>query len=167
MNMHTRIIALTLGGWMAVGSSAHAQTQSMNSGRATVTWTIGGAGAGFGVGLWAGLSAFDDAINSDRKVWTSAVVGAAGGAVGGYLIGKSRARGSRPSTKRSIAGAPNGEARASYGCDRVLPEARSPSQLRMFGAPLMELDLARSGEATRWYSDRIYLSRLRCSPQGF
>ena len=166
MNMHTRIIALTLGGWIALGSSAHAQTQSTNSGRATVTWTIGGAGAGFGVGLWAGLSAFDDAINSDRKVWTSAVVGAAVGAVGGYLIGKSRARGSRSSTAPSVAGAPNDGARASYGSDRILPRVRSLSQLGMFRAPLMDLDLARSGETSRWYSDGINLSRFRSSPQG-
>jgi hypothetical protein len=166
MNMQTRIIALTLGGWIALGSSAHAQTQSANSGRATVTWTIGGAGAGFGVGLWAGLSAFDDAINSDRKVWTSAVVGAAFGAVGGYLIGKSRARGSRSSTSACVAGAPNDGARASYGSDRILPQVRSLSQLGMFRAPVMDLDLGRSGETTRWYSDGIDSSRFRCRPQG-
>ncbi len=166
MNMRTRIIALTLGGWIALGSSAHAQTQSTTSGRATVAWTIGGAGAGFGVGLWAGLSAFDDAINSDRKVWTSAVVGAAVGAVGGYLIGKSHARGSRPSTAPSFARATNGGARVSDGCDRVLPRVRSLSELRMFRAPLVDLDPARSDEATRWYSDGIHLSRFRCSPEG-
>ena len=166
MNMYTRIVALTLAGWIVVGSNAHAQTPSPSTGRATLTWTIGGAGAGFGVGLWAGLSAFDDAINSDRKVWTSAVVGAAVGAVGGYLIGKSRARGSRPSIAPSVAGAPNGGARASYGCDRILPRVRSLSQVRMFRAPVMDLDRARSGEATRWYSDGIHLRRFRCSPQG-
>jgi hypothetical protein len=44
MNMRTRIIALTLGGWIALGSSAHAQTQSTTSGRATVAWTIGVSG---------------------------------------------------------------------------------------------------------------------------
>jgi outer membrane scaffolding protein for murein synthesis (MipA/OmpV family) len=73
--------------------AAHAQS------RGQVIWTISGAGAGFGVGLWAGLSAFDDAVNSDRKVWTSAIVGAGVGAVAGYLIG-GRAR--RAQTHPSI-----------------------------------------------------------------
>jgi hypothetical protein len=50
---------------------------------AVVLTCVGGAGAGFGVGLCAGLSAFDDAINIERKVWTTAVMGAAAGAVGG------------------------------------------------------------------------------------
>jgi membrane protein YqaA with SNARE-associated domain len=63
-------------------------------------WTAVGVGAGFGVGLWAGLTAFDDAVNSDRKVWTSAVVGAAVGGVTGYLIGRARHDRTRPSTTR-------------------------------------------------------------------
>lgn len=71
--------------------AAHAQN------RGQVIWTISGAGAGFGVGLWAGLSAFDDAVNSDRKVWTSAIVGAGVGAVTGYLIGRARRDQTQPS----------------------------------------------------------------------
>lgn len=71
--------------------AAHAQS------RGQVVWTISGAGAGFGVGLWVGLSAFDDAVNSDRKVWTSAVVGAGVGAVAGYLIGRARRDQTHPS----------------------------------------------------------------------
>lgn len=165
MNMHSRIIALSLGGWIALASSAHAQTQSTNTGRATLTWTIGGAGTGFGVGLWAGLSAFDDAINSDRKVWTSAVIGAAVGALGGYFIGKARARGPRPSTGRSAEGAPNVEARASYGCDLILPRARSLRQLGVLGAPFTELDLARPGQTTRWSSHALHSNPFRCSPR--
>jgi len=129
MNMYKRIVALTLAGWIVVGSNAHAQTPSPSTGRATLTWTIGGAGAGFGVGLWAGLSAFDDAINSERKIWTSAVVGATVGAVGGYLVGKARARGSKSSAGRSVTGWSKIEARAFSDCDRVLPRARSLTQL--------------------------------------
>jgi hypothetical protein len=79
---------------VALGSVSVAQAQ----GRGRVLWTVSGAGAGFGVGLWAGLSTFDDAVNSDRKVWTSAIVGAGVGAVAGYLIGRSRSDHSRPST---------------------------------------------------------------------
>lgn len=163
MNIHTRIVALTLAGFVALGASAHAQTQSTSTRRATLTWTIAGAGAGFGVGLWAGLSAFDDAINSDRKVWTSAVFGAAAGAVGGYLIGKSRTRGSRPSASRSISRAPSGKARASDSCDRLLPRVSSLSDLRMSGAPLMQL--AQSGDTIHWDSNSHHFSRSRCSPQ--
>jgi hypothetical protein len=55
-------------------------------------WTLAGIGAGFGAGLWAGLSAFDDSTNSDRKVWTTALVGAAAGGILGYLVDRHRAK---------------------------------------------------------------------------
>ncbi|MGE0815405.1 MAG: hypothetical protein AB7O28_23655 [Vicinamibacterales bacterium] len=59
---------------------------------ATVAWTAVGAAAGFGVGLLGGLRAFDDAVHSDRKVWTTAVIGGAVGAVVGFSIGHERQR---------------------------------------------------------------------------
>jgi hypothetical protein len=55
-------------------------------------WTIVGAGGGFGLGVWAGLHWFDDAIHSDRKVWTTAILSAAAGGVLGYLVDRHRAR---------------------------------------------------------------------------
>ena len=79
---------------VALSSVSVAQAQS----RGKVLWMVSGAGAGFGVGLWTGLSAFDDAVNSDRTVWTSAIVGAGAGAVAGYLIGRARSDGNHPST---------------------------------------------------------------------
>ena len=39
-----------------------------------------------GAGAWFGLHRFDDAVSSDRRVWTSAIIGAvAGGVAGGVL----------------------------------------------------------------------------------
>jgi hypothetical protein len=87
--MSTKIIALLLA-LLANGSLAGAQTRQPSHLGAAVTWTAGGAAAGFGVGLWVGLHAFDDAINSDRKIWTTAAVGAAVGAVSGYFVGRAR-----------------------------------------------------------------------------
>ena len=69
--------------WSALFSSAQAQPAPSAGGR-TALWTSVGAGAGFGIGLWAGLAAYDDAINSDRKVWTSAIIGAAAGGTLAY-----------------------------------------------------------------------------------
>ena len=83
-------LAIVLLVWSALSGPALAQQPSGNGGR-TALWTSGGAGAGFGLGLFAGLTAFDDAINSDRKVWTSAIVGAAAGGTLGYLITRARA----------------------------------------------------------------------------
>lgn len=77
---------------IALGSAEIASAQS----RSEIVWTAAGGGVGFGLGLWAGLTAFDDAVNSDRKVWTSAIVGAGVGAVAGYLIGRARTDRSRP-----------------------------------------------------------------------
>lgn len=88
--------------WIVVlisGPVAQAQGRTAGNRRAVVLWTVSGAGAGFGVGAWAGLTAFDDAVNSDRKVWTSAIVGTGVGALAGYLIGRSLgARDRAPST---------------------------------------------------------------------
>jgi hypothetical protein len=50
--------------------------------------TIAGAGGGFALGVFAGIAKFDDAVNSDRKVWTTAIIGSAAGGVGGYFIGR-------------------------------------------------------------------------------
>ena len=57
-----------------------------------VIWTLVGIGAGFGAGLFIGLNAFDDAVNSDQKVWTSALVGAAAGGLAGGLLGRNVGR---------------------------------------------------------------------------
>ena len=62
------------------------QGQTGTSTGKRVVWTLIGAGIGFGAGLMFGLRQFDDAIDSDRKVWTSALVGAGAGGVAGALL---------------------------------------------------------------------------------
>lgn len=59
-------------------------------------WTAVGAGAGFGLGLYLGFAAFDQATFAERKITTTTVVGAAAGALGGYLIGRLRHESRRP-----------------------------------------------------------------------
>jgi len=53
-----------------------------------VMWTIIGAAAGFGAGVYIGLNQFDDAVNSDRKVWMTALVGAAAGGLTANLLSR-------------------------------------------------------------------------------
>lgn len=57
-----------------------------------VLWTVVGAGAGFAAGVFIGLNKFDDALYSDRKVWTTAIVGAAAGGVAGALLSRNTSR---------------------------------------------------------------------------
>ena len=74
------------------------QATSSSTGK-RVAWTLIGAGLGFGAGLFFGLRQFDDAITSDRKVWASALVGAAAGGVAGALL--SRGGSSSPALRPS------------------------------------------------------------------
>ena len=46
------------------------------------------AGGAFAAGTFVGLSAFDDAVNSDQKVWTTATLFGVGGGIAGWLIGR-------------------------------------------------------------------------------
>jgi hypothetical protein len=50
--------------------------------------TLVGGGGGFALGLFGGMAAYDDSVNSDRKVWTTIMIATAGGAVGGYFLGR-------------------------------------------------------------------------------
>ncbi|HSC26681.1 MAG TPA: hypothetical protein VLD67_05375 [Vicinamibacterales bacterium] len=79
------------------GAEGQSPAQSQG-GSGAVLWTVVGAGAGFGIGLWAGLTAFDDAIDSDRKVWTTAILSGVAGGVVGYFIGRRRDAAPRTST---------------------------------------------------------------------
>ena len=106
---HLRL-AIVLLVWSALSATAQAQPARSIGGR-TALWTSVGAGAGFGIGLWAGLTAYDDAINSDRKVWTSAIVGAAAGGTLAYLLTRARRK---PTRSRVFATPPlsDGDVRA-------------------------------------------------------
>ena len=73
-------------------TSAFGQQSSPPSGEShkyRTILTLAGGGGGFAVGLFAGLAAFDDATNSDRKVWTTAILAGIGGSIGGYFLGRS------------------------------------------------------------------------------
>lgn len=72
-------------------ASAFGQQSSPPSGeshRYRTILTLAGGGGGFAVGLFAGLAVFDDATNSDRKVWTTAILAGIGGSIGGYFLGR-------------------------------------------------------------------------------
>lgn len=60
-----------------------------SSNKATGIGLAIGAGTGFGLGLWAGLAWFDDATNSDQKVWGTAVAFTVAGGLIGALVGAS------------------------------------------------------------------------------
>jgi hypothetical protein len=79
-------------------TSAFGQQSSAPSGephKHRTILTLAGGGGGFAVGLFAGLAVFDDATNSDRKVWTTAILAGVGGAIGGYFLGRALDRRSK------------------------------------------------------------------------
>lgn len=94
--MTKRIAILVVLGILVAGAPGRAEAQTSGGGQARrnssvakrVAWTLVGAAAGFGAGAWFGLLKFDDAINSDRKVWTSAIIGAAAGGFAGGLLSR-------------------------------------------------------------------------------
>ncbi len=84
--MKNRLIVCSMLGLFTYGLAFGQQPtpKSGESHKYRTIFTIAGGGGGFAVGLVAGLAAFDDAINSDRKVWTTAALSA----VGGYFLGR-------------------------------------------------------------------------------
>lgn len=81
------IALLSVAPLAAEGKTQNAAGKSSAGKRAA--WIAIGAGAGFAAGLFIGLNAFDDAVDSDRKVWTTAIMAAAAGGVAGGLLSRS------------------------------------------------------------------------------
>jgi len=102
------LIVLLLGhAPLAADGGRQASSPTSSSSTKRVVWTLVGIGAGFGAGTLIGLHAFDDSINSDRKVWTSAVVGAAAGGFTAWLLTRHAGRVS-PLDARGPGGTPVG-----------------------------------------------------------
>ena len=79
------LLILTVG-----GVPLHSQTspQPLESHKYRAILTAGGAGGGFTLGIFGGIAAFDDATYATQKVWTTALISAAAGAVAGYFTGR-------------------------------------------------------------------------------
>jgi len=93
--MRTRIVSLfVIGLLIATPALADTTREAPKASSTTkrVIWTAIGAGAGFAAGVFIGLNKFDDALYSDRKVWTAAIVGAAAGGVAGALLSRNVGR---------------------------------------------------------------------------
>jgi hypothetical protein len=75
---------------LLAASSGFAQQSApkSESSKYRTIFTLAGAGGGFVLGLGAGLAAFDDAVNSSRKVGTTAIIAGVGGGIGGYFLGR-------------------------------------------------------------------------------
>jgi hypothetical protein len=121
---------------IAAGQPAFSQQpapRTAESHKYRVIFTIAGAGGGYTAGVFAGIAAFDDAVNSDRKVWTTALIMAAGGAIGGYFLGRALDKSRSPKGGGSPAVTPwvrdefdQSLARAKPGSMRTSPPAAEP-----------------------------------------
>jgi hypothetical protein len=100
--MARRLLVATMLVLLLVPPAASAEQATSSGQRAQyrtalrVVWTLIGAGIGFGAGLMIGLHQFDDAIDSDRKVWTTALVTAAAGGIAGNLLSRDISPAARP-----------------------------------------------------------------------
>ena len=88
-------IAVALAAVLALPTQALAQSRAdapapprAGSPAARVAWTLIGGGIGFGAGLLLGFSKFDDATYAERKIMTTALIGAAIGGVAGAVLSK-------------------------------------------------------------------------------
>ncbi|MEX2273329.1 MAG: hypothetical protein WD690_17795 [Vicinamibacterales bacterium] len=80
------LVVLSVPGEALAQSGPANRTSRASSPAKRLVWTLIGAGIGFGAGLMFGVHKFDDAINSDRNVWISALTGAAAGGIAGGIL---------------------------------------------------------------------------------
>jgi hypothetical protein len=140
-----RTLALLVAVLLLGPGVAHAQP-SPKSSHHTPAWIAVGAGAGFGIGVWAGLTRFDESINSDRKIWTTAIVSATAGGLLGYLLTRKRptatgARGAKGAASALGATGANGALGASR-CDRCAANLSSVAPVALVAPVVSAVPLA-------------------------
>jgi hypothetical protein len=93
--MHRKISSVILIALLLATPAAAEPTRETPKASSTTKraiWTAIGAGAGFAAGVFIGLNKFDDAVYADRKIWTTAIIGAAAGGVAGALLSRNVGR---------------------------------------------------------------------------
>jgi hypothetical protein len=78
----------------ATGTPARAEEQQRSGGSkagTVIKWTLIGAAAGAAAGFGLGFRWYDDAVYSERKIWSSTVLGGGVGGAIGFGIGRWRA----------------------------------------------------------------------------
>jgi hypothetical protein len=98
--MRSRVIAFTVLA-MFVCHAAFAQQPAGNTGEShkyRTMFTFIGLGGGVAAGLFGGLAAFDDAPHAESKITLTMILSGAGGAVGGYFIGRALDKPSKTTT---------------------------------------------------------------------
>lgn len=136
-----RVVAALAIGFMllAMPRPALAQTAPPSAAGKTsvakrIVWAAIGAGIGFGAGLLFGVHQFDDAIYAERKVWASALTGAAAGAVAGATLS---ADGRSTGLPRSRPALEPSEVYLRLGAERALPDRlRAGAASRRFEPPV-------------------------------
>ena len=87
--MRTTIAALLM--LIVLPAAAWAQPAASPPRKHTALWTVAGAGGGFALGMFLGLKVFDDDVESEQKVWATAIASAAaGGAIACMLSRRTR-----------------------------------------------------------------------------
>jgi hypothetical protein len=104
--MRKTIAVLLVASTVAPALAADQQTDRPRRGRGRVVGAIVGAAGGFALGLFGGLTWFDDAVDSERKIWGTALGVAAAGGVAGYFVGRSLDPGRRGQRGAALAAAP-------------------------------------------------------------
>ena len=79
------LVALLAGSAPALAEENSQQKSGSSKGK-RIAWISLGAGAGFASGVFFGLDWFDDATNSDRKVWLTAISFSAAGAITAAIL---------------------------------------------------------------------------------
>ncbi|HEX7088345.1 MAG TPA: hypothetical protein VF198_18445 [Vicinamibacterales bacterium] len=132
-----RTFLLTLLAAATLAQTVHADTRAGSGATTrsdrTAMWVAIGAGAGFGLGLLAGLAAFDEARHSERKIWATAGAGGVAGGVTAWLLSRGRGQGaSAARTQAASKPLTEEEVRLLAGSVRLSPAATTAGTGRGF-----------------------------------
>jgi len=122
------LVALLTGSAPSFADDGSQQKSGGSKGK-RAAWIALGAGAGFAGGVFLGLDWFDDATNSDRKVWLTAISFAAAGAITAALLTRND---SKPSPVARLA--PARELIGNLPAPSFLAGSKDPSRLENTGA---------------------------------
>lgn len=146
-------VCLTLAAVLILPAPALAQARANASAPRSASaakrtaWTLIGAGLGFGAGMLLGLQKFDDAVYAERKIMTTALIGAAIGGVAGNVLSKDGQPSFAPKEQPAFDGPIVAPRLRQQGLDQPLRDRVSAANRREFSVgDFAPLKTARKGD---------------------